>query len=552
MPLMGSLYIGTSGLQTSQNSLNTTAHNLSNLDTTGFVRQQILQGSAVYNTIRVSPNSVANQQVGTGVVYSKVRQVRDVFLDKTFRMENGRNAFYEASAKAIEEVEGLLGELGTSPFSESVDDLWQAIQELSKNPASATNQTLLVQRAAEFATKSTAIYQGLCDYQDNLNFGIYTGINQINDIGNKIKELNDQIREIETAGIETANDLRDVRNQLLDELSALADITYSDDLFGNIVVKIEGNDFVTAAKCYNIEMDIDPTTGFYTPFWPQNATYTMGEEGAELVDFSSALVFRTDRTISSATNTDIGSIKSMLYARGDRRANYTDLEDPKHYNDDIAQSVIMNVQAEYDQLIHAIVTGMNKVLEEASDEATGYLCNADGSPIQLFTKKTTNAYEKNELTGEWEFVEEDPEHTETLYTSSNIQINIDLVRQPSMLNFVKEDGSEDFTTISKLEALFEEEKYTLNPNLKSVSNFSDYYADLISQVSNTGNVFLSIVDSQTMTVDQTDAAREQIMGVSSEDELSGMIRFQNAYNAASRYITVIDEMLEHLVSTLGA
>ena len=84
MPLMGSLYIGKSGLQTSQNALNTTAHNMSNADTTGYVRQQVLLGTSIYNTIKVDFKAVANQQIGLGVTYSKTRQVREYFLDQTY------------------------------------------------------------------------------------------------------------------------------------------------------------------------------------------------------------------------------------------------------------------------------------------------------------------------------------------------------------------------------------------------------------------------------------------------------------------------------------
>ncbi len=83
MPLMGSIYVGTSGLQTSQNSLNTTAHNLSNMGTTGYVRQQVLHGDRLYNTIKNGSAKVSTQQVGLGVNYSKVRQVRDYFLDQS-------------------------------------------------------------------------------------------------------------------------------------------------------------------------------------------------------------------------------------------------------------------------------------------------------------------------------------------------------------------------------------------------------------------------------------------------------------------------------------
>ena len=108
MPLMGSLYLGTSGLQTSQNALNTTAHNLSNMETVGYVRQQVQQGSRPYVTMSTNPKSIANQQYGLGVSYSRVKQIRDYFLDKTYRRESGRSMFYEVSTDVMEEVESQL------------------------------------------------------------------------------------------------------------------------------------------------------------------------------------------------------------------------------------------------------------------------------------------------------------------------------------------------------------------------------------------------------------------------------------------------------------
>ena len=66
MPLMGSLYVGSSGLQTSQNALNTTAHNLSNMETTGYVRQQVQQSSRSYLTLSVDVKSVNNKQTEIG------------------------------------------------------------------------------------------------------------------------------------------------------------------------------------------------------------------------------------------------------------------------------------------------------------------------------------------------------------------------------------------------------------------------------------------------------------------------------------------------------
>jgi flagellar hook-associated protein 1 FlgK len=79
----------------------------------------------------------------------------------------------------------------------------------------------------------------------------------------------------------------------------------------------------------------------------------------------------------------------------------------------------------------------------------------------------------------------------------------------------------------------------------------DYYTDLVSQVANSGAVFYSIYENQMNTVEATENARQQIIGVSSDDELSAMIRFQNAYNASSRYINTVSQMLEHILNTIG-
>ena len=100
MSLMGSLYTGVSGLQTSNNALNTTAHNMSNLDTEGYTRQQVAQATRTYVTISKS-QSTSWQQLGLGVNYSQTRQVRDYFLDKNYRRESGRSAFYDISAKTM-------------------------------------------------------------------------------------------------------------------------------------------------------------------------------------------------------------------------------------------------------------------------------------------------------------------------------------------------------------------------------------------------------------------------------------------------------------------
>lgn len=578
MPLMGSLYIGVSGLQTSQNALNTTAHNISNTDTTGYVRQQILQGSATYDTIKTSYKSVANQQLGLGVVYSKTRQVRDVFLDATYRKESGRSAFYEVSADALGEVENLLDEMNGETFQESVSDLWTAVQEMAKDPSSAITQGMFLERCSEFLARSQSVYEGLCDYQMSLNETVKKNTNRINEIADQIKALNDEIRAIEISNtkeygvsFEKANDLRDTRNALLDELSTYGNISYEEDVDCTVWVQLEGEDLVRGEVAYKLGLYEDAHTGFYTPFWIKNAKYSVDNDGNRYYteeEVNKAQVYDLTRKISSDLNTDIGALKSSLLARGDHKADYTDLMEDR-YDNSISQSVCMNIMAEFDQLVHGIATTINKVLADAAyaaqaiNPSSTYLMTTDPLtgkqvPIQVFQKIASDGYDSNgdfnvEQAGTYDpttdsiigYVQE------SLYTTTNMQINSALLRQPTLLGFVKIDGQVDYTTMENLKAAFTAENMTLNPNVKKKSSFEDYYGDLVSQVANSGSVYRSLIDSQEKTVAATSNAREQIIGVSQDEELTFMIKFQNAYNASSRYINVVDDMLEHIINTLA-
>ena len=140
---------------------------------------------------------------------------------------------------------------------------------------------------------------------------------------------------------------------------------------------------------------------------------------------------------------------------------------------------------------------------------------------------------------------------ETSWTVRNILINQELRQNPSLLSFRLGEHSEDHETMEALKKAFEETIYTLNPNVQTPLCFKDYYKNLVSQIANTGSVFRAVQDNQNVATDALLYAREQIVGVSSDEELTNMIMYQNAYNASSRYINVISEMMDHLLSTLG-
>lgn len=558
MSLMSSLYLGVSGLQTSNNALNTTAHNMSNMDTVGYTRQQVAQSTMGYITI--SKGAKTNwKQLGLGVQYSQTRQVRDYFLDQNYRRESGRNAFYEVSYNALEEIENILGESYEGhEFSEGITDLWTAVQELSKDPANAVNQNLFVTRAYEFVQRADAVYTSLTEYQDNMNKSVRTQVEQINMFAQQLEALNRQVSRIE-GGVEHANDLRDQRNYILDELAKMGSIEYEEDIFGYVSVRFEGADLVKGGLVNTMSLYTDPTTGYYTPYWEMYANYEFDEKGDKYLpkeNLASSQVFNLTRKISTESNTDIGSLKGLLLARGDHHAQAQELKDinadgvyeKDWYDRHISQSLIMNVEAEFDQLINAIVTKINDILREGAEAETKaypnstYLRDSEGNPYQLFQKKVDAGLE---------YKLPDGTVIEGGWNVGNLKINMDLRQNPALLKFRRRESSEDNDVTEKLKAAFQESIYTLNPNVKTPVCFTDYYKNLVAQVGNSGYVFGDIMDNQTVTVDALCNAREQIVGVSSDEELTNMIMYQNAYNASSRYINVISEMLEHIINTLA-
>lgn len=551
MGLFGSLYIGTSGLQTSQNALNTTAHNLSNVDTGGYTRQQVAQAARSYNTISIDAKIVSNKQTGLGVYYAQTRQVRDYFLDQTYRREVGRMSFYNVTHAAFNQVEDLFGEFTGESFSDHLANLKEAIDEIAKEPSSKVKQGLLVQRASQFLERAKTIYDDMCDYQDNINKQIGDNVERVNKISQRIFELNNNILKIECGGIEHPNDLRDERNALLDELGSLIHIDYKEDFDGAVIVKAEGHQLVSRSNYFAIDVARDPNTGFYTPYWKMDAREITLDDGTVVPDLSNSKVFDLTQTISTARNTDIGVIKAQLLARGDHRANYIDAERSQDdYNANISQSVVMNVQAEFDKLVHTVALKINEALAASADADNGYLVDKNGNPIQLFQKISTPSYDES-----GNYIPEDPTPGEenTLYTIANMIINPDLKKEPALLGFVKPDEKEDFIkTIELLQGVFTSEEHILNPNVTNRTNLTDFYSNIISQVAYNGSVFKSVYENQSTTVESTEYARQQVVGVSDDEELSNMIRFQNAYNASSRYINAINEMIEHIITRLGS
>lgn len=579
----GSLFIGVSGLQNSQNALNVTANNLANVDTTGYVRQQVLFTDRDYINLN-NTSAISKQQTGLGVRIGDVVHSRDIFLDRAYRTSSSRQAFYAATYEATSEVETYFQEMEGQAFQGAMEDFWVSFEEFYKAPSEDVNQNLVIQKAQLFISRASAVYSGLKSYQNNINTQISDDIDQINDLGKSIFELNRQIQKIEAGGVETAMTLRDARDQALDELASLVDISYNETADGVVRVDIEGTEFVNSAKLYKVGKQTDKATGFVTPYWPHLSDTAKGNYVS---------LFNFKRDISAENQNDMGELKALVLARGDHVANYRDVVglDKDTFNDTTGMSVMLKAQAELDQLIHGIITAINdtfcpntaasEYFPNLADNSVNSLtlrdengkeyqitkdtlildmdnCSVGGDkalpPRELFSRIGTERYTTvTDDNGKKYYIynEEDPIDTSKQYTLTSVGVNQELVANKAMLPHLAQDGKVDYSLAASLVALWDENALTLNPNDNKKMNFKSYYAGMVGELGTSGNVFGSTATSLTGTTASIDNQRQQVIGVSSDEELTYMIKYQNAYNASSRFINVINEMIEHLITQLG-
>lgn len=561
----GSLYVGASGLQNAQNAINTTANNLANVDTKGYVRQQVRYADKNYTILKDSRANVNMQQSGLGVSIGDVVHARDIFLDKTYRQKTGRMSFYSARYETATYVEDLMQELNGQQFKQSVSDLWQAFQEVSTKPADSTNQNLVLQKADLLVSRTQKLYSDLQNYQSNINDQIKDDVDRVNTIGNRIYELNLQIQRVEAGGTEIAMTLRDERDSLLDELGNYGRIEVTEDATGFTYVDMEGVRFVDENRCYNMGLKAADGTGFYTPYWPQQSDVEKGQY---------VPVFRLSGEISSEMNTDIGSIKSKLLVRGDAYGRREDMASEKSYGN-IEGCTLMEVQAELDVLFSNIVRSMNDIYCP-NTETTSAFTSTDGvtypagtkildeencargvdgelPPRELFTRIGIDRYTK--VTGKdgktyYVYNEENPDVSSTRYAIGTITVNSDLKRQITLMPAYKKDGSVDYEMGAKLAAAWEVKDMKLNPYDQKPCTFEEFYDKMVDQLGIEGNTYKSVTETLSGAVSSVDSKRQQVSGVSSDEELSNMIKFQSAYNAASRFMNVISEMTETIVTGL--
>lgn len=212
------LTIASSGLRAANAALNTTGNNISNVQTAGYSRQEVQTEAA--NALRVFATYGC---AGAGVETLAIERVRDLFYDHKYWANETKLGEYDAKLYYCNMIMEYFKDDKTTGFKTLFDQIGATLQEITKNASSTETKAQFLGAAKALTDYFNNMYGDLRDLQEDVNDEIKIRADQINSIAQDLATVNKQINVIELSG-GTANELRDKRDSLLDELSVIVDV----------------------------------------------------------------------------------------------------------------------------------------------------------------------------------------------------------------------------------------------------------------------------------------------------------------------------------------
>ena len=220
--------VSLSGLFMAQRNLHTISHNIANMNTDGYSRQAVNQQAA-------SPIRLYNHtgMVGAGVDIVSVARIRDIYLDQKFWYQNTIKGEWTQKYELMDQIQVRLGDVSENGYTALLNNFYDVMQELSKDPSDMAIRAVAKEQAVSYASYFNAMAINLEKMQADINFDVKAKVDLINSIGHRIETLNMQIYQVEILG-ERANDLRDARDLLIDQLSGIVNVEIGEHNFGKL------------------------------------------------------------------------------------------------------------------------------------------------------------------------------------------------------------------------------------------------------------------------------------------------------------------------------
>lgn len=514
------LEVAKRGLYAQQTAIATAGHNITNANTPGYSRQRVNFSAAAAIDVPGLNRTYTPGQLGTGVTFSSIERMRERFLDDQFRYEAGSYGAWNVQKDVLEKLELIFGEPGETGMSSVIDAFWNAWQELSREPENLEARAVVKERSQALLDVFQHADRKLTELKDDLSTNLDLKLTQANTYIQQIAQLNGEIRRIENVG-DQANDLMDQRDLLVDKLAELVQID----------VKI-GSDGLYEIALVNAD----------------------GSAGQVLVDENGPQFFQTTTdntgTIDPLNTVTGGEIYGIIHSRDTLVAAYQEQLNAM-FAGIIFGEVTVNIPAGSvlpvdvedvdghtypaetavpDGGIKVVVNGINGLLQ------LGWTVreNANGDAQQgvpLF-----DGFDENN------------------FSIQDVQLNDQIAHDLGMIaasfriddegNVLKGNGD-----LALAIAQLRDGEFQFGDEMSGT--FDEYFRAVLGQLGVQTQEATRQTNNQKVILNAVDQRRMSVSGVSLDEEMTNLIQFQHAYNAAARMMTTLDQMFETIINRMG-
>lgn len=589
------------GIYTQRLGLNTVGHNISNSNTEGYSRQTAhaaaTPSSEVYTLAGAS-------QVGNGSTVTSVIRARDIYADRQYWKENSTDGYYNGKANNYAKIESIFNDSDNSGVQDAMEKFYQAWQDCSTTASSDTSRQNVINAGQNFAQSLQIAAKQTKEQIDSLYDDISLSVVKMNRLMGQVVELNKNIAGIEATGAH-ANDLRDQRDLIVDQLTSMTDITVYESANGMYTLVSNGTTLVNGITKVDLEMSAPKNNTTYslsdydimikqtgTVYTPGNgelkAQFEAVAEDKGYIDQvanMAAFMFTTmndqhkagygidgskDKPFGNANPKDNATTNLNFYGESDKAFQW-DAKTGKLAVYDVktgAKEELSGMQILEILTVNSELTatdGHKKLATRSGerDDAGNLLYQtATGTTTTISTTDAIKA--KSDAAGR------------PLYMSVNggTTTNANLAKQDAsgnilyLLKDVKVDaqdnplaadvnGTGDGSNAVWVAALFNCERDKTSPEVNGTdrligngSLYSYYNTSMTTMGSDASNMN-GRVKFQSGVMDQVENLRSSTNGVNWDEELSNMITFQQGYSACSRCLSAMDECLDKLINGTG-
>lgn len=469
--LFGTLNMATRSLSTQRQGTEVAGHNLANVNNPAYARQRL----AITTSLPI-PSSMGPQ--GSGAEAVAIVQLRSGLLDRQILSETSVSGSLTAQQTALQYAQSNLGQVidrqttgaegsaaaggvgGQHGIAEELSSLFNSFQSLSTNPTSTAERQVLLLKAQNLTTQFNQVSTRLDDLNTELNQSVVSDAGTANGIISEIAKLNEQIVRVEVDG-GAANDLRDVRQQRLEELGGLVSITTTEHPSGALDITLGGVAMTSGSRVLD-----------------RLETYDAGGGQLQL----------RAKTAGTPLSLSGGSIQGTIEAR---------------------DGALANLHGEINTLAGELISQVN-TLHSAGFGLAG-------------------------TTGEDFFTGTD---------AASIRVNATLLADPARIQASGEAGAAgDNQVVLALAQLADKPIAALGNQ-----SFSQSYGQTVAKLGQALSSLNTQIGNQDIVDEMLLRQRDSVSGVSLDEEMTDLIRFQKAFEASARLVSVVDEMLDTVLN----